>query len=103
LDGTIEEIVAHACKLEEYGVQGLDLLTYRYTGDASTLLNQVVKSTKIPIVSAGSIASFDRISEVWSSGAWGFTIGSAFFEKQFVADGSFEDNVLAVCNWLQEQ
>ncbi|HZM23727.1 MAG TPA: hypothetical protein VFC02_18390, partial [Anaerolineales bacterium] len=103
LDGTIDEIVAHARELEDYGVHGLDLLTYRYNGEASHLLKQVVQATKIPIVSAGSIASFDRINEVWDAGAWGFTIGSAFFERQFIPDGSFEDNVLAVCNWLQKQ
>lgn len=103
LDGTIDEIVAHARELEAYGVHGLDLLTYRYNGEASHLLKKVVQATKIPIVSAGSIASFKRINEVWDSGAWGFTIGSAFFDHQFVPDGSFEENVLAVCNWLQEQ
>jgi hypothetical protein len=103
LDGTIDDIVAHACELEAYGVHGLDLLTYRYNGEASHLLKRVVQATKIPIVSAGSIASFERINEVWDSGAWGFTIGSAFFDKEFVPDGSFEQNVLAVCNWLKEQ
>jgi hypothetical protein len=103
LDGTIEDIVAHACQLEAYGVHGLDLLTYRYEGDAPSLLAQVVQSTSIPVVSAGSIASFERITEVWASGAWGFTIGSAFFQKQFVPNGSFEENVLAVCDWLKEQ
>ena len=103
LDGTIDDIVSHACELEEYGVQGLDLLTYRYTGDASHLLAEVVQATQIPIVSAGSIASFERIQEVWNSGAWGFTIGSAFFDRQFIPEGSFEQNVLAVCNWLKEQ
>jgi len=103
LDGTIDDIVAHACDLETYGVHGLDLLTYRYNGEASRLLKQVVESTKIPIVSAGSIASYDRIHEVWEAGAWGFTIGSAFFDRQFVPEGSFEENVLAVCNWLKEQ
>jgi hypothetical protein len=103
LDGEIDEIVAHACELEAYGVHGLDLLTYRYDGEATRLLKQVVEATNIPIVSAGSIASFERINEVWDSGAWGFTIGSAFFEKKFVPDGSFEENVLAVCNWLEEQ
>ena len=103
LDGTIDEIVAHARELESYGAHGLDLLTYRYAGDAAHLLTQVVQATQVPIVSAGSIASFERITEVWDSGAWGFTIGSAFFEKQFVPNGSFEENVLAVCNWLQEQ
>jgi hypothetical protein len=75
LDGTIDDIVAHASELESYDVQGLDLLTY----------------------------SFERINEVWDAGAWGFTIGSAFFEKKFVPDGSFEENVWAVCNWLEEQ
>jgi hypothetical protein len=103
LDGTMDEIVSHACELEKYGVEGLDLLTYRYTGDASRLLAQVVQATEIPVVSAGSIASFGRIQEVWDSGAWGFTIGSAFFDRQFVPNGSFEENVLAVCNWLKEQ
>src|SRR5688500_16763024 len=72
LDGTIEDIVAHACELETYGVHGLDLLTYRYNGEASHLLKQVVQSTQIPVISAGSIASFERINEVWDSGAWGF-------------------------------
>jgi hypothetical protein len=103
LDGSIDEIVAHACDLESHGVHGLDLLTYRYDGEAARLLKQVVEATHIPVVSAGSIASFERIQEVWDSGAWGFTIGSAFFERQFVPDGSFEENVLAVCNWLKEQ
>jgi hypothetical protein len=103
LDGTIDDIVSHACKLESYGVHGLDLLTYRYNGEASHLLKQVVQATNVPIVSAGSIASFERITEVWDSGAWGFTIGSAFFESEFVPNSSFEQNVLAVCNWLKEQ
>ena len=103
LDGTIDEIVAHARQLEAHGVHGLDLLTYRYNGEASRLLKLVVEATNIPIVSAGSIATFERITEVWDSGAWGFTIGSAFFERQFVPDGSFEENVLAVCDWLGKQ
>jgi hypothetical protein len=102
LDGTIDEIVSHACELETYGAHGLDLLTYRYQGDCARLLAQVVQSTKVPIISAGSIASFERIQEVWNAGAWGFTIGSAFFDRQFVPDGSFEENVFAVCNWLNE-
>src|SRR5215210_28328 len=54
LDGEIDEIVAHACELETYGMHGLDLLTYRYNGEASRLLKQVVEATQIPVVSAGS-------------------------------------------------
>ena len=102
LDGTIEEIVQHACDMEAKGVDGMDLLTYRYTGDAPRLLLEVVKSTGVPMVSAGSIDSYDRIAEVRDTGAWGFTIGTAFFEKKFIPDGSFRENMMAVWDWLQK-
>lgn len=101
LDGTIDEIVADARRLEALGAHGLDLLTYRYTGDAFRLLREVVAAIQIPLVSAGSITSYERIAEVQRAGAWGFTIGSAFFERAFVPDGSFNDNVMAVVDWLQ--
>jgi len=101
MDGTIEEVVAHAKYLEGKGVPGLDLLSYRFIGDAPLLLSEVVKATRIPVVSAGSIDSLQRMAEVWQAGAWGFTIGSALFDKKFVPDGSFKDNVLAVWNWLE--
>ncbi len=102
LDGTIEEIVTQACFLESKGVQGMDLLTYRYAGDAPALLAEVVEATSVPVVSAGSIDSYERIVEVWDAGAWGFTIGSALFDKKFVPDGSFKDNAQAVCDWLEK-
>ena len=102
LDGTIEEIVAHARFLEGKGVQGMDLLSYRYVGDARLLLREVVKATSVPIVSAGSIESYRRLAEVWQAGAWGFTIGSALFDKKFITDGSFLENTLAVCDWLEK-
>jgi hypothetical protein len=103
LDGTIDDIVAHARRLDAQGVHGLDLLTYRYTGDAPRLLREVVQAVSVPVVSAGSIASYERIGEVWRAGAWGFTIGSAFFERKFVPEGGFDDNLIAVVDWLHRQ
>jgi hypothetical protein len=100
LDGTIDEIVSHARQLESMGIDGMDLLCYRFTGDAAQLLSDVVEATTVPIISAGSIDSFDRIAEVRRTGAWGFTIGTALFEKQFIPDGSLRDNLLAVVDWL---
>jgi len=100
LGGTIEGIVRHAQELESRGVQGLDLLGYRYTGDAPRLIREVVKGTQIPIVCAGSIDSTNRIDEVWEAGVWGFTIGSAFFEKKFVPYGDFKENIRAVTDYL---
>jgi hypothetical protein len=101
LDGEINEIVEHARFLEKKGIPGMDLLSYRYVGDAPALLRAVVKATHVPIVSAGSIDSYKRLAEVWDTGAWGFTIGSALFDKKFVPEGSFKENILAVCDWLK--
>ncbi len=100
IDGEIDEIVDHARFLESKGVQGLDLLSYRYVGDAPALLRAVVAATKVPIVSAGSIDSYKRLAEVKEAGTWGFTIGSALFDKKFVPNGTFIDNINAVCDWL---
>lgn len=99
MDGTIEEVVEHARFLESQGVPGLDLLAYRFIGDAPRLLTEVAKATKVPIVSAGSIDFTHRMAEVWKAGAWGFTIGSALFDKKFAPEGSFRENVIAVCDW----
>lgn len=102
LGGTLEEIVAHAQWLEKQDVHGLDLLTYRFQGDAFRLLCEVIRSVQIPVVSAGSIASFKRIAEVWRANAWGFTIGSAFFDGAFVPNAGFADNLYAVIDWMQK-
>ena len=64
LDGQIPDIVEHARSLEFKGVQGLDLLSYRYVGDVPALLRAVVAATTIPLVSAGSIDSYKRLEEV---------------------------------------
>ncbi|MFC1733791.1 hypothetical protein ACFL6I_26120 [candidate division KSB1 bacterium] len=96
LDGSIEEVVEHARLLESKGVDGIDLLTHRYTGDPKKLLSEVVKATGLRVVSAGSIDSYNRIAEVADAGAWAFTIGSAFFEKKFDSSGSFRDNMMKV-------
>lgn len=101
LDGSVEEIVAHAKSMAAKGVDGLDLLTYRYTGDPVALLGAVVKASGLPLVSAGSIDSVERLAAVRDSGAWGFTIGSAFFDKTFVPGGSFRDNMMMVWDWTQ--
>ncbi|MHB8277133.1 MAG: hypothetical protein ACYDIA_05725 [Candidatus Humimicrobiaceae bacterium] len=98
LDGTIEEIVADAKRLEETGVDGFDLLAYRYKypDKVAELIKVLKEAVDIPIVSAGSINSFDRLQETIDSGIWGFTIGGAFIEKKFVAGGNFRDNIISV-------
>ena len=98
LDGTIEEIAADAKRIEAAGADGFDLLAYRYIKPekVNELVAAVRNAVKVPIVSAGSINSFARLQETIDQGVWGFTIGGAFFEKKFVPNGSYRDNVAAV-------
>ena len=103
LDGTIQEIVDDAKIIEAEGVQGFDLLAYRYKyqDKVNDLISALMKNVKVPIVSAGSINSFERLQETIDQGVWGFTIGGAFFDKRFVPDGNYRDNVKKVVDILK--
>jgi hypothetical protein len=102
LDGTIDEIIEEAQKLQALGADGFDLLLYRYKypDKIDELIGRVVSEIKVPVVSAGSINSFERLQSTIDQGVWGFTIGGAFFEKKFVPGGSYRDNVIAVLKKL---
>src|SRR3978361_1335274 len=82
LEGTIEEIAAHAAELTAMdGVDGVDLLAYRHsTVDVLELTAAVVKASNGPVVAAGSVVSEEQIRGLAAAGAWGFTIGGAIFD-----------------------
>jgi hypothetical protein len=104
LDGSIEEIVAEGKKLVEEGADGFDLLLYRYKypDKIDALIKACVSEVKAPVVSAGSINSYERLQATIDQNVWGFTIGGAFFEKKFVPEGTYRDNVKAVVDYLKE-
>ena len=83
LEGSIPEIINEAKEISKNGVNGFDLLAYRYVGDPEKLASEFVKKVSLPVVLAGSISSFARLDKIKEVGPWGFTIGSAFFEKKF--------------------
>lgn len=83
LEGTIEGMIAEANAYLEKGVYGIDLLGYRYTGDAPALMKRFVSEVKAPVCLAGSVNSYTRLDEVKDAAPWAFTIGSAFFEHKF--------------------
>ena len=88
LEGTIDEITKSAVDLSSNKyVYGLDLLSYRFKGNVEALIKSVVEETKVPIVSAGSIDSEEKIKIVSDLKVWAFTVGSAAFENKF-ANGS---------------
>lgn len=105
LEGSIEEIVADAKRIEEAGADGFDILAYRYKyhDKVRELVEALKEGVSVPLVSAGSINSFERLDETIAQGVWGFTIGGAFFEKKFVLGGNYRDNVAAVVDRLKKE
>lgn len=86
LRGAIGEIAGSARRLAAMpGVSGLDLLAYRYDGDVDALVRAVVTAARLPIIAAGSIATGEQIRRLAERGVWGFTAGTAIFERRFPA------------------
>ena len=100
LEGTLEEMINEANAYIAKGVYGIDLLGYRYTGDASLLNREFVKNMKVPVCIAGSVNSYERLQEIKAVSPWAFTIGGAFFENKF--DGTMKEQIDKVCNFMKE-
>jgi 4-hydroxythreonine-4-phosphate dehydrogenase len=84
LRGSIEEIVADTARAAAAGVDGINLLAYRYDGDVEALVRAVVGATELPVICAGSVDSVERIAALERCGAWGFTIGTAALDGALV-------------------
>jgi hypothetical protein len=84
LRGSIDEIVADTERATALGVDGINLLAYRYDGDVEELVRAVAGATHLPVICAGSVDSAERIRALESCGAWGFTIGTAALDGALV-------------------
>ncbi len=94
LEGTVDEIADSARELTARpGVDGLDLLAYRWQGDVPALVRAVVDAASGPVVAAGSVDSAERIDALARAGAWAFTIGGAIFERRLPAGDSVREQV----------
>lgn len=94
LEGTLEEIAASARELTARdGVDGLDLLAYRWSGDVPALTRAVVSACGAPVIAAGSVDSRERIEALADAGAWAFTIGGAIFDRRLPAGPSVREQV----------
>lgn len=99
LGGTIDGMVEEAKSYLAKGVYGIDLLGYRFTGDASELNRRFVAQVDAPVCIAGSVNSPARLDELKQAAPWAFTIGSAFFDHKF-GEG-FQEQIDAVCDYMQ--
>src|SRR3954468_11406938 len=84
LRGTIEEIVEDTKRAAALGVDGINLLAYRYDGDVEALTRAVVNATEKPVICAGSVDRLERIRTLDDCGAWAFTIGTAALDGVLV-------------------
>ena len=100
LEGTIDDMIAEAREYIAKGVSGIDLLGYRYTGDAVLLNKRFVEEVDAPVCIAGSVNSFERLEEIKAADPWSFTIGSAFFDNKFGA--TFKEQIDKVCDYINK-
>ncbi len=83
LEGSLEDMIKEINELKSKGVFGIDLLSYRYNGDAETLTSGLIKATELPICIAGSIDSYEKLDFIKKISPAFFTVGSALFEHRF--------------------
>ncbi|TCS79435.1 carbohydrate kinase of FGGY family protein [Muricomes intestini] len=81
----IADVVSSAKEAEKRGVTGICLSAFRYLGDEpEELLLAVDKAVTAPFYIAGSVNSYERIDCLKTLAKLrGFTIGGAFFKKNF--------------------
>lgn len=96
LVGTPDSMVEESSFLASQGVHGVDLLAFRCKDNPEKLALEFTNQSKVPVILAGSIDSFERIVFVNKVNPWGFTMGSALFTKNFDPKGSFRENLEAV-------
>lgn len=103
LEGTNQEIIQNAKDLMAKGMTGFDILAYRHVVDGEKLAREFCAAIDAQICIAGSIDSFARIDIMFDIGPWTFTMGSALFDKKFVPEGSFRDNLKAVSDYMAKK
>ena len=93
LRGTTAEIAEDARRVEELGVDGINLLAYRYDGDVDALVEAVVRATSLPVIAAGSVDSAERIRALADRDVWAFTIGTAALDGKLVAGAPLSEQL----------
>jgi hypothetical protein len=103
LRGTVEEIVDDAHRAQGLGVDGINLLAYRYDGDVDALVEEVVGALAIPVIAAGSVDSADRIHALGKRGVWAFTIGTAALNGELVPGAPLAEQLRYVLDAASEE
>lgn len=100
LSGSIEDMMKQAQMYQKKGVYGVDLLGYRYVGDADCLNQEIVSNIDLPVIIAGSIDSYQKLDAMKKISPFAFTIGSAFFDHKF--GSNLVEQINLVCDYLNQ-
>ena len=100
LEGEAYDMINEGNEYIKKGAFGIDLLGYRYTKDAFSLIKEVTEGVKGPVCVAGSVDSYYRLDEILEANPQSFTIGSAFFDNKF--DGTFCEQINKVVSYIEE-
>ncbi|HSO97967.1 MAG TPA: hypothetical protein VLP43_03375 [Solirubrobacteraceae bacterium] len=93
LRGELDEIAQDARRVEKLGVDGINLLAYRYDRDVEALVEAVVGASSLPVIAAGSVDSAERIRALAERQVWAFTVGTAALDGKFVTGAPLEDQI----------
>ncbi len=96
LRGSIDEIVQDAGHAEELGVDGINLLAYRYDQDVDALVEAVAGAVSVPVIAAGSVDSVERIRALSERDVWAFTIGTAALDGRLVPGAPLDEQLRRV-------
>ena len=100
LEGNINNMIKEAKEVLAKGVYGIDLLGYRFIGDAVKLNKEFTMQIDAPVCIAGSINSYKRLEEIKEANPWAFTIGGGFFENKF--GDEFKTQINKVCDFARK-
>lgn len=95
LRGSHQSVIDDAQRLIDLGVDGVDLVAYRYKdGDPVELAQSAIAGVGAQnLIIAGSINSSERMQIMSEVGPFGYTMGGALFDGAFVEGGSFRENL----------
>src|SRR3954454_11947046 len=90
-----KNIIEDTRRAAALGVDGINLLAYRYDGDVEALVRAVVGATDLPLICAGSVDSVERLAALQRCAALAFTIDTAALDGALVEGATLSGQLQA--------
>lgn len=100
LEGTAGDMIQEANRYKELGVDGINLLAYRYNKNPENLLSQIKSSCDLPLLVAGSVNSQQQIDFLSGITVEFFTMGTALFDGELAVGEDLETQLRTLEGFL---